>query len=286
MRYFDEDDAKRVNAESWQLALLNHNPSYCSWGPHEDYMWKEKGGWDSRQIVATWAEFVPDWGLNDLNECVNFYFEVTRASEDCKTCGGNGYHPDAQWISESFYRHSSPFTHSTVGEEQAKAVMQGFGSTFNNLHGRGAYPTRETFARYGNAFREFCEQMRVEGTWADKLTPDEYQALRDAGRTWDGPIGHDAINRWILVKARCKRLGVPATCSCDGHGYTFTEPAAHVSLVLWWLHPRKGCSRGIEITRIERDDLPAIKEFLTNAAQRNAERFKGIAEINVELGAP
>src|SRR5688572_3657616 len=97
MRYFDEDESAEINAEPWQIELLKLNPAYTSWGPHEDYMCGEKGGWDSRQIFATWKEFGP-WELDDLNECVNFYFSVERTTKDCPTCGGNGYHKDAQTV--------------------------------------------------------------------------------------------------------------------------------------------------------------------------------------------
>ena len=93
-------------------------------------------------------------------------------------------------------------------------------------------------------------------------------------------MGHDALNRVYLIDARLKRLGLPKTCqACEGNGYTYTEPAAHVSLILWWLHPRKGCSRGIEVTRIERRDLPTVQAFLKAAAHRNAERFSGVGLI-------
>jgi hypothetical protein len=248
MRYFDEDEASRLNAEPWQLALLKANPSYLGWGPHEDYMWKEGEGWNSRVIVPTWAEFGP-WELDDLNEFVNFYFEVNRASEDCKTCGGNGYHPDAQRVVNTFYQHQCP----SVGASPVEA-------------------------------------------WNDKITLDEVQALVEAGRLRDftaptaeevnaaqhkGGFGsHDAINRMILIEARLKRLGLPHNCpACDGHGSVFTEPAAHASLVLWWLHPRKGCSRGIEVTTIQQADLPAIAKFLREAADRNATRFAGISQL-------
>lgn len=211
MRYKDDDEAKLLNAEQWQLDLLRANPPYCGWGPHEDYMWKTGEGWDSRQIVATWAAFGP-WKLDDLNECAGFYFDVSRASEQCKTCGGNGYHPKAQGVVNTFYSHMNP-----AGE-----------------------------------------------SWYKNITQDEVQALVDSGRLI------------ILTEARLKRLGLPVLCpSCDGRGETFTEPAAHVSLVLWWLHPRKGCSRGIEVTRIERGDLPAVRAFLVAAADRNAMRFAG-----------
>lgn len=247
MRYFDEDEDKRLNAEQWQLDLLKANPGYCSWGPHEDYMIAKGEGWNSAQEFASWAEFGP-WKLDDLNECVNFYFDVSRASEDCKTCGGNGYHSLAQRVVNTFYRHMC----HDVGAPESEA-------------------------------------------WHYKITQDECDALIEAGRVpagstaqqaniENGPgtrgFGHDAINRSILTEARLKRLGLPHTCeSCEGHGYTWTAPAAHVSLVLWWLHPRKGCSRGIQINGIQQSDLPAIRDFLQYAAQRNAERFATIGAI-------
>src|SRR5574340_424499 len=95
MRIYDENDAAELNAEPWQIDLLNLNPSYVCWGPHEDYMWKENEGWDGRVINETWTAFGP-WALDSCNECVNFYFSVIRDSMDCPSCGGNGYHPDAQ----------------------------------------------------------------------------------------------------------------------------------------------------------------------------------------------
>ena len=241
MRYFDQDDAARLNAEPWQLALLSANPSYCSWGPHEDYMWHEGEGWNSRVIIPTWSEF--GWQLDDMNECVNFYFEVTRESEECPSCSGNGYHPEAQKIVRTFYRHScepgeTPWSDAITDDEAAALVAEGRGRL-------------------------------------DKLTTaEDFNAAQRAG----GLGGHDAINRHILIPARCARLDIPTTCpACDGHGYVFIAPAARVALVLWWLHPRKGCSRGIEITTIEQSEIAAVAEFLAEAARRNAERFAGIA---------
>lgn len=260
MRCYDESDAKELNAEPWQLDLLKLNPAYPHWGPHEDYMTKEGSGWDSRQLFENWAEFGP-WGLDELNECVNFYFSVRRESVECSECGGNGYHPDAQRVVNTFYPHQC---HS-IGVPASEA-------------------------------------------WNDKVTQDEVQALVDANRLHDlthhwtpgegwkrndpanvptaeevnawqrgRSLGHDCINRMILIEARLARLGLPKNCpTCGGNGYVHTAPAAHVSLTLWWLHPRKGCSRGLEVNNIERADLPAVFAFLRSAADRNAERFAKI----------
>ena len=85
--------------------------------------------------------------------------------------------------------------------------------------------------------------------WCDNITQDEVDALVEAGRLHDftsewkdgkwvkiegrkvtadevnaanirpGLGGHDAINRWICVETRAKRLGVYGTCEhCGGEG--------------------------------------------------------------------
>jgi hypothetical protein len=289
---YDNEEAERLGAEPWQLELLAINPSYCSWGPLEDYMITKEGqrGWDASIITPTWKEF--SWSLDDLNECVNFYFHIERASRPCEACDGIGYHTDAQWITESFHGHSTPFRSRTGRELEAKSVLTGIGVTYRNTSLFG-FPSEETLAKYGPKFRSFCEEMRDgDGQWGDKITEDEAKALVKEGRGSFGKlktasdfnqaqrgrgIGHDCINRSILIEQRCKRLGVPKTCpSCDGHAEEFTEAKPHVSLTLWMLHPRKGCSRGIEVSRIERSEIPAALEWLKKAAQRNADRFSGI----------
>lgn len=239
MRHHDDEEAKRLNAEPWQLALLDLNPGYVSWGPHEGYMWTKDGGWNSPQISATWADF-KGWNLDDLNECVNFYFSIHRPNKECPACGGNGYHEKAQQIVNTFYAH---------------------------MNDRGEH-------------------------WNDKITQDELDALKEAKRVDQSAtvesvnadnrpgarkMGHDGVNRHILTEARLKRVGLPVTCDkCEGRGYVYTSDKAHASLTLWWLHPRKGCSRGLEVTTIEQADLPAIYALLREAAARNAERFSRI----------
>lgn len=289
---YDIEEAQRLGAKPWQLDLLKLNPSYVSWGPHEDYMTKEGSGWDSRQIRPDWNSF--DFGLNDLNECVNFHFSISRDSKDCPVCGGNSYHPDAQWISESFYGHSTPFRPQTRSEREGHAVLASFGggmptSVVSN------FPSEEVLLRYGQDFRAFCDAMAEgDGEWQDKITEDEVDALWEAKRLYGfktkptpeqvndaqgqrGLSGHDCINRNILIRTRCARFGVPMSCDeCDGHGHVFTSPEPHVTLTLWILHPRKGCSRGVEITKLEQSELPQAFAYLKQAAERNAQRFAAI----------
>jgi hypothetical protein len=242
----DAADLERLNAQPWMVDALKANPSYLGWGVHEDYMAKDGDGWDSRVLVPSWSAL--EFQLDELNECVNFYFHINRKSEQCGACGGAGYNPATKQIADDFY----------------------------------------DFDRTGRR-------------WVDKITQDEADALVAArrcgiwvGNEWTHPprtaesinaenqpragMGHDAINRGILIETRAKRLGVWGLCpSCEGHGYVFTEPAAKLFLTLWMLHPRKGCSRGVEIQDVREEDLPAARAWLLKAAERNAARFAGLA---------
>jgi hypothetical protein len=348
MKYLDDDEAERLKAEPWMLELLNCNPEYCGWGPHEDYMWKlSEGGWDSRVIVDNWKIFHKGtgkdehgwddggWTLNDLNELVNFYFSIERDQKNCPTCGGCGVHPDAQWVTESWYQHQSPFSETNHEEQMSRLVLAQFtGGDPNNDHNvmvRCSFPSEEVLARYGDEFRTFCEEMNDDHYWSDKIGVEEVQALIDEDRVknpgfplelvrdylnavtkyrrddpelaaakrtleeyaqengiekWDlaNPFGHDAINRWVCTKARAKRMGIPTACpECDEHGSVFTADAPQVLLTLWWLHPRKGCSRGIEIKDITQEDLPEVRKFLEEARQRNHDRFAGLEHLPEEV---
>lgn len=305
MRYFptkdDDKEVARLAPETWMLAQLKFNPSYVSWGPHEDYMWKTGEGWDKPWINKSWPEFGPS-ELNELNEVVNFYFSVERPGEDCTTCGGNGTHPDAQWISESFYEHSSPFRDETTDAKYAEsqAVLRSFGCEFKvPIIQRGSLPPEKLLKRYGKPFMDCCARiMEHGGYWDDDITDDEALALVAAGRGKCDKLStatdfnranahgsraflgsHDAINRWIVIEQRLKRLGMPQHCeTCEGHGSLFTGPA-RLDLTLWMLHPRKGCSRGVEVQDIQEHELPAVYAYLSEAAQRNASRFGKLPKI-------
>lgn len=281
---YDFECLDSLNAEQWMIDLLKLNPEYTLWGPHEDYMCQKDSGWRAPVETVGWKSF--DLELNELNEVVNFYFEIDRSSEKCKVCGGDGYHPDAKWVSDSFYRHSSPFSHDS--------------DIFC------PFPTSLFFEQYKNpALRDFCEEMAIHQCWNDRITQEEVELLVAEDRLRDftheyvmgdfvekippymptaeeinkiqqtgGINTHDCINRLILVEHRCDKFGIPRQCyQCKGNGHVYTAEKAHVNLVLWVLHPRKGASRGWEITHINQDDLPAVFNFLKQAADRNAQRF-------------
>lgn len=118
MRVFDKDKSEELKAKSWQIELLHLNPRYTFWGPHEDYMAKEPGkGWDTPCFINSWKEFNDSWGLDELNECVNFYFEVVRDNQECSLCRGSGYNPETQKIADSFYYGENKWVHKITQDE-------------------------------------------------------------------------------------------------------------------------------------------------------------------------
>jgi len=292
---YDIKDVEKMNAKEWMLEALKMNPSYCCWGPYEDYMCKytdeeakehnakmiaehgydpkrKGGGWDSRFIVDSWKEF--DWKLDDYNELVNFYFEVNRASKECEACEGKGLNPKTKIISDNYYKHSSydnnlveqGWMHN-ITDDEVEALVKG-GRLSDLLDGWWSFDKENST----------WKKMVVDGDKREWVEQDNPPVMPTAGKvnSWSKKgIGHDSINCWILVKARAKRLGVYGTCDCcDGDGYVYTEPSAKLGLVLWMLHPRKGCSRGVHIKHIKKDELNSAIKYLQEAKERNADRFK------------
>ncbi len=264
MRTYDEKYAKELNAEDWMIKQLELNPSYVHWGPYEDYMCNS-GQWCSRLVYDNWSEM---FGLDELNECVNFYFSVERDSKDCDCCSASGYNKETKMIADQFYSHSSrdncsintpnglvkiqPNWHSNLCQEEVDALV-----LENRLH-------------------EFTSEF-TNGKWVKKKTNVTADEVNNANRK---TMVHDGINRIICIESYSKRLGVYGLCNeCNGSGYKYVEDKARLALVLWILHPRKGASRGVHIKNIKKDELQSVYEFLNGANKRNQERFCGLAKV-------
>ena len=283
----DKKDAKEIGALPWMLNALRLNPSYMGWGPHEDYMIQKKGsdhGWATNLVIDSWKDF--QWTPDDLNVIANFYFEIDRESKKCPTCGGSGFHVDAQWVTNSWYRHTSPFTVSNYQEMQAKAIMESFGGEDHESQvGRGVNINdprlQKMVEKYGEAFlTEHCvPTMQNGGAWSTCITQDESDALWKEGRLREFKekptaeqvnqwargrgFGHDSINHWICCEQRLKRLGIPQHCpECEGNGYLYTVPTPRLDLILWALHPRKGCGRAVTVKNIQEAEVKLAIRFL------------------------
>lgn len=256
---YDVEEAERLGAPKWMLDLLQMNPGYTCWGPGEDYMKGPEepgthGGWDAAVVCDTWKNF-SFTRQDDLNVVANFYFEAVRDSETCPTCGGNGYHPRSHYVVDSFYGANGSGWSASITMDELQALLDA---------GR-------------------CRKWDPDTkTWMDqkanqKLLDEVNQANKRVGL---GDYSHDAINRGILVRARCERIGLPVTCNhCKGQGSVFTAPDTHLELVLWMLHPRKGCSRGVIVKNILPEEVPEVFKYLREARTLMMERFGKIPAV-------
>lgn len=144
----------------------------------------------------------------------------------CPTCQGEGLNGATREIGESFYDHGANWRYDYRRRPDGSLIT-------------GPLDTRRTpFLIVGQTRR-----------WCNDITQDEVDELVRKGRlhefthrwdratrtwirdrenptaaavnTWNasGGLGHDAVNRWILVEARARRLGVYGIClDCKGRG--------------------------------------------------------------------
>lgn len=260
---YEQDELENLNAAPWQIELLKKNPDYTSWGNFEDYMSEDKGGWSSRVNLESWSEH---WELDDLNEVVNFYFEVYRKNHACPHCEQTGYNPATKRLSDDWYdfEHTGRRWCDKINENEVMALAKS-GRLHNFTKDRFHYDEEKGMWAIWNGTEKVFQQETPTLPTAAEV---------NAGEKRGGLGGHDAINRMICIRQRAKDLGVYGHCEyCEGQGYIYDEPTARVGLQLWYLLPRKGCSRGVYFENIEESELPEIFAYLKEAAQRNAERF-------------
>lgn len=84
MEAWELNDLRAANAEPWMIHLMECNRGYQTWSPGDD-------GMRGHTSYETWDDFIEEYiKLDDYNECVNFHFEVYRASDICTSCDGRG----------------------------------------------------------------------------------------------------------------------------------------------------------------------------------------------------
>jgi hypothetical protein len=193
-----------------------------------------------------------EWPLNKV--WAGYLLPDTLRLPTCADCGGSGEGPEARAISGTFYPHM-------IGGPNADALA-----------------------------------------WHDKLGQDEVDNLQANGRlrTWRGGewvseprtaaevneanrrvgIGsHDAVNRWILTRFRCERLGIRLECPrCEGHGDVGT-PEQRDAVERWGpTEPPEG--EGWQLWETTSEGSPvspvfATAEALADWCEPNATLFAG-----------
>lgn len=263
---YDMQRLTKLNAKPWQIEVLKKNPKYTSWGNYEDYMSDKKVGWGS---PIEYNSFSDVFKLDDLNELVNFYFELYRVNHKCPHCKGSGLNSATHQISEDWYdfNHTGRKWSDKITDDEVFELLK---------HGRLG-----DFTKYNGFYDEDLQKWLAwsEGQKVEIAppTPEEIPSAEEVNRRERGRgMGHDAINRWICIEQRAKRLGVFGSCEYCNDGCIYDEPEAKVGLQLWYLHPRKGASRGVYIKNIKEKELPDVIKYLKEAAERNANRFSNL----------
>lgn len=291
MRYYPEDeyDWSRVKEDlkpdDWALEALKLNPPYLGWGNYEDYMGSKEGGWDSPQELEGPEEL---WSLDDLNELVNFYFFLEREGHECADCEGRGFGPEKNRIFKNFYKHmAKPGEHWAydLTKDEVETLFQ-----YNRVHWEGQRNYRYDLNNVTWTTNLTKKMMKRDGEiivdkvqgdkWVPCSRPEGLPSVEEVNRRYrESVIGHDSINCSILVEARAKRQGVNNVCeNCKGTGKVYDVPKAELRLQMWMIHPRKGCSRGVIVKNIQKDDMPKVLKHLKTAAERNANRFSKAVE--------
>lgn len=188
-----------------------------------------------------------DWPLNKI--WTGYFMPEHLKEKECEACGGRGYSPEGERLHGQWYGNA-PFDPEETGSTPVTAEtpeVRAFAE--RNV---GSAP-----AFYGDGERAIVrEAQRLaklwNASWSHHLAQEDVDALIEGGRLMDfthrrdpearrwqaieprptitaeqvnrwslGGFGHDSINCWIAVEAKCKRLGVPYRCAeCDGHGST------------------------------------------------------------------
>lgn len=273
MRHYpeDEDDKKSLvalNVEPWMVEMLRCNPEYVSWGNHEDYMIAKDAGWREPVELATFADI---WEQDELNELVNGYFFLHREAERCAACDSSGYNPATKRLSDDWYDFAETGRRwcDNIEAEEVEALVKA-----GRL--RDFLPAPYLFDEKANTWK------RLDGQWPDAkwVEISDPPVMPDPAVINSAQHPHDAINSWICIEVRGKRLGIYGKCeSCAGDGYVHTEPSGHLRLQLWYLHPRKGASRGVIVKDVTEKDIPKIEEYFRQALDRTRQRFNGMAGL-------
>ena len=203
-----------------------------------------------RQVKRVPLDF--DW---PINETWKGYLNPHPHADQCEACQGSGYSPEAKIMADEWYGQA-PFLPALTGSipfmaehECVKRMAERNVSSNEPFYKQFHFTTvRETAV--------LCEAYRLallfNKSWSHHLSQEDVDALTDAGRLMEFTLngyrptadevnewslfgfGHDAINQWICIKARCRREGVPHLCKkCDGDGHVWASDDAKTLYESW-----------------------------------------------------
>lgn len=85
----------------------------------------------------------------------------------------------------------------------------------------------------GNRLWDFTRTWSKEDGWVEKDPPVTPNAAEVNDWSING-YGHDSINNWVVIRARCEKEGVPYVCgTCDGHSSLEKYPGQRDEAEAW-----------------------------------------------------
>ena len=173
---------------------------------------------------------------------------------NCKVCKGSGLNPATKKLEDDWYTHSNTEkkegwqTQLEQGEVDALVsagrLMDFTRRPINDKQREDLKKAKGYWLPYDNGYKPTAEEVNV---WAKR----------------GGLGGHDAINRWICVEARAKRLGVYGKCSlCNGYGHYWCEDKYEKRYENWkQIEPPEG--EGWQVWETVSDGSPVTPVFTT-----------------------
>ncbi len=144
----------------------------------------------------------------------------------CNPCGGSGYNSATKQVADEFYDHDGDGSRrwcDNITQDEVEALVKEdrlWDFTRVPLNEKQREDVRKKMAAGGNSWLPY-ENGRIP-------TADEVNRWNQRG------LGHDAINRWILIETRCKRLGIWGKCKiCKGHGEKFPKGVSRHKYKSW-----------------------------------------------------
>jgi hypothetical protein len=177
-----------------------------------------------------------EWPLHKVWEG---YLNPDRADVECVDCGGSGYGPAARMIAETFYgyEHQELGWHDKITQDEVQALVD---------EGR---------------LMDFTHTWSPDDGWQrrpDGYVPTAAEVNEDQHKHPGRMLGgHDAINRHILIKARCKRLGIACDCpACGGHGVISNPDEAECARAKAWLEREPPAGPGWQLWETTSEGSP------------------------------
>jgi hypothetical protein len=149
-----------------------------------------------------------DWPLSKLWK--GYVMPAHLVPRACPDCDHSGYNPATKQIADAFYGHGTGRRWvNDITQDEVDALVA------------------------NNRLSDFTHTWTPGAGWQrDPAKPHPTAAQVNA---WSRQgFGHDAINRWILIETRARRLGVWGHCeTCSGEGELFANAQHKADYDAW-----------------------------------------------------